>query len=92
MEENRISKVGELLIQYTEEQKKVQPIISKCLDCMVDHAKKIDCKQVCLFPYIKLFKGPGGGESFQSGPVNSEVTYIPVYFYFTIFLGHTSTH
>ena len=46
MDERRIQKTGELLVEYSNVETKVMPIIQKCLDNIKDNGKSVNPPQV----------------------------------------------
>lgn len=46
MDEHRIQRTGELLVEYANVETKVMPIIQKCLDNMRDNGKSVNGPEV----------------------------------------------
>ena len=52
MDERRIQKTGELLVEYANVETKVMPIIQKCLDNIKDNGKSVNPPQVLRKEHI----------------------------------------
>ncbi len=59
MDERRTVKIGEMYRSFAEVERKVIPIISKCLEGMVTAAKNVDERRVSsemLFKYLRALQ------------------------------------
>ena len=54
MDERRIKRTGELLIEYANLETKVMPIIRKCLDNISDFGKSVNGPEVIILLFIVL--------------------------------------
>lgn len=55
MEERRIERIGESMRCYAEVERKVLPIVNKCLDGMTKAAESIEPKMVCGQSFLYLW-------------------------------------